>query len=61
MAIKRKIFQFDEQYNPNSDLGFGGQNDIVDDVLSDNLVAFWVFIGGSYLHTELLAVVARGL
>ncbi len=37
MAIKRKIFQFDEQYNPNSDLGFGGQNDIVDDVLSDNL------------------------
>ena len=37
MAIKRKIFQFDEQYNPNSDLGFGGQNEFVDDVLSDNL------------------------
>jgi hypothetical protein len=36
MAIKRKIFQFDEQYNPNSDLGFGGQNEFVDDVLSDD-------------------------
>jgi hypothetical protein len=37
MAIKRKLFQFDEQYNPNQDLGFGRDDEFVDNILSDNL------------------------